>query len=162
MDQVKIKNILIYLVIAAIILGVGYYLGAGVEKNKAKQASESMLKEIFSSISFVSNLSGKISDISSDKESLIIEVPTILGVNLPKDYQKKKIVINENTKIILRETKDIAAFEKEMAPALPYVEKEISVNDLKVGDSVNFGLQFQEGQTILTSQFTVLQIILVK
>jgi len=166
------KNILIYILIAIIALGGGYYLGVSIEKNKAKQAREAMLKEVFSGVFSVGNLSGKISEISPDKKSFILEVPGIFGVNLPQDYQKKKIFIAENTKITLRENKIMEDFRKEVAankkegnmilPPLPYTEKEIKIDDLKIGDDVNVGLQLQGNQSILDNQFTALQIYVVK
>ncbi|MDP3052355.1 MAG: hypothetical protein Q8N22_00110 [bacterium] len=167
------KNVLIYaaaavLVAVSIGLFIGYYLGAALEKNKAGEfQEEAMLKEVFSSALFVNNLSGKILEISSDKKFLIVEVPGVYGVNLPKNYQEKRILIDENTKIVLRETKDLAVFEKEMnelkkkgeiTPPFPYVEKEIKVDDLTIGDAISFNFPLDENISILSAQFTAVQI----
>ena len=171
MDQIiqsNNKNVLIYAVIAAIVaLGIGYYLGASLGKNKPGESPEAMLKEVFGSALFVNNLSGKILEISPDKKSLTVEVPGIYGVNLPKNYQEKRILIDENTKIVLRTNKDAAVFKKEMnelkkkgetAPPLPFVEKEIKVDDLTIGDAIGFNFHQDENINILSAQFIAVQI----
>jgi len=159
--------IVIAIVIAIIALGVGYYLGASLEKSRVEKSREATLREIFGNVLFANNLSGKILEIASDKKSLTVEVPGVYGVNLPKDYQKKRILIDENTKIVLRTNKDAAVFEKEMnelkkkgeiTPPLPYVEKEIKIDDLMVGDAIGFNFLQDENISILSAQFAAVQI----
>lgn len=50
-----------------------------------------MFKEVFANVGFANNLSGKILEISSDKKSLIVEVPGVYGLNPSKKYQKRKV-----------------------------------------------------------------------
>ena len=166
----KNKNILIFVVIAVLAFGVGYYSGASLEKFKSKDSQETALKEIFGGILSGNNLSGTIAEISGDKKSLTVSVERILGVNLPKDYQKKRVLVNGNTKITLRENKsqeewnkEFQEFQKKTAtpgatPPYPYTEKEITINDLKAGDSVNFTFSPDQNKTALDSQFSATQI----
>ncbi|MBI4919752.1 hypothetical protein HY838_00390 [Candidatus Azambacteria bacterium] len=181
MDQIiqsnKIKNILIYIVIAAVALAMGYYFGSIVGKNKiAQESCQTMLKEVFSGVDFANNLSGNILEISSDQKSLIIDVPRVLSVNLPKEYRQKKVLLSDNAKIFLIEKKELAVFDKEMKeflekqksiknisglfPPVPSTEKEIKVGDLKIGDSVNVSFSFGPGASAnpLDAQFTAVRI----
>ena len=166
------KNVLIYAAIAvlvAVLIGLagGYYLGASLEKSRVEKSREAMLREIFGNVLFANNLSGKILEIASDKKSLTVEVPGVYGVNLPKNYQEKRVLIDENTKIVLRTNKDAAVFEKEMnelkkkgemTPPLPYIEKEIKIDDLLVGDAISFNFLQDENISILSAQFAAVQI----
>jgi len=167
MDQIiqsNKKNILIYVILAVLIgLSLGYYCGV----NKAEEPREAMLQEIFGNALFANNLSGEILEIASDKKSLTIEVSGIYGVNLPKDYQKKQILINEDTKIVLRAKKDTVIFEKEtselqekgeMAMPLPYIEKEIKAGALIIGDTLSFNFLQNKDTNILSTQFVAIQI----
>ena len=175
MDQLIQSNkkiVLIYAAIAvlvAVLIGLagGYYLGASLEKSRVEKSREAMLREIFGNVLFANNLSGKILEIASDKKSLTVEVSRVYCVNLPKDYQKKRILIDENTKIVLRTNKDAAVFEKEMnelkkkgemTPLLPYIEKEIKIDDLLVGDAIGFNFLQDENISILSAQFIAVQI----
>ena len=165
------KNVLIYAVVAVLIgLLAGYYFGVSWEKSKVEKSREATLetalKEIFGGI-LVNNLSGKISDISPEKKFLTVEVPGVYDVNLPKNYQEKRVLIDENTKIVLRTNKDAAVFEEEMnelkkkeemTPPLPYVEKEIKIDDLLVGDAISFNFLQDENINILSAQFAAAQI----
>ena len=163
----KIKNIFIYIAVAAVISAGGYYLGVNLEKSRVEKSRETMLREVFGNVLFANNLSGKILKIASDKKSLTVEVPGIYGVNLPKNYQEKRVLIDENTKIVLRTNKDAAVFEKEMnelkkkgemTPLLPYIEKEIKIDDLLVGDAIGFNFLQDENISILSAQFIAVQI----
>jgi len=171
MDQLIQSNkkiVLIYAAIAVLIgLAGGYYLGASLEKSRVEKSREAMLREIFGNVLFANNLSGKILEIASDKKSLTVEVPGVYGVNLPKNYQEKRVLIDENTKIVLRTNKDAAVFEKEMnelkkkgemTPPLPYIEKEIKIDDLLVGDAISFNFLQDENISILSAQFAAVQI----
>ena len=146
------KGALIYAaiaVLAAVLIGLlgGYYLGASLEKSRVEKSRETMLREVFGNVLFANNLSGKILEIASDKKSLTVEVSRVYGVNLPKDYQKKRILIDENTKIVLRTNKDAAVFEKE-----------ITAGDLRVGDIISFNFLQEENVNILSAQFAAAQI----
>jgi len=166
------KNVLIYAAIAvlvAVLIGLagGYYLGASLGKPEVEKSREAMLREIFGNVLFANNLSGKILEIASDKKSLTVEVSGVYCVNLPKDYQKKRVLIDENTKIVLRTNKDAAVFEEEMnelkkkeemTPPLPYVEEEITAGDLRVGDIISFNFLQDENINILSAQFIAVQI----
>ena len=171
MDQLIQSNkkiVLIYAAIAVLIgLAGGYYLGASLEKSRVEKSRETMLREVFGNVLFANNLSGKILEIASDKKSLTVEVPGVYGVNLPKNYQEKRVLIDENTKIVLRTNKDAAVFEKEMnelkkkgemTPLLPYIEKEIKIDDLLVGDAIGFNFLQDENISILSAQFIAVQI----
>lgn len=161
--------------ITVLALGVGYYSGQYIGRQKQEQ----MLKEIFSSANFVNALSGKITAIASDKSSVSVEVNSIMSVNLPKEYQNKTVLITGDTKIVLREHKsqevlsaEIAKYQAEtkgakntiaVSPPLPYSEKEITVGELKVGDAIDFSFSSGTGgfgpgtggtAPILNNQFT--------
>jgi len=163
----KIKNIFIYIAVAAVISAGGYYLGVNLEKSRVEKSRETMLREVFGNVLFANNLSGKILKIASDKKSLTVEVPGIYGVNLPKNYQEKRVLIDENTKIVLKTNKDAAVFEEEMnelkkkgemTPPLPYVEEEITAGDLRIGDIISFNFLQDENINILSAQFAAVQI----
>ena len=86
----------------AVLIGLlaGYYFGVSWGKSKVEESREAMLREIFGNVLFANNLSGKILEIASDKKSLTVEVPGVYDVNLPKDYQKKRILMFKSTNII--------------------------------------------------------------
>ncbi len=166
------KPIIIYIIIAVIagLLGMlaGYYfLGIGLEKVGIQSSCQSALKEVFNNTSLINNLYGKIIGISSDKKSLAVEVAGVYGVNLPKNYQEKKVLIDENTKIVLMTKKTAEDFEKELAelkikgntiPPSPYAEKEIKIDDLITGDQISFNFMPAENSDVLSSQFIAAQI----
>jgi len=45
-----------------------------------------------------------------------------------------------------------------MTPPLPYVEKEIKIDDLMVGDAISFNFLQDENISILSAQFAAVQI----
>lgn len=160
--------IIIFLVSVSIGFVMGYYLPGVISgKIKTEDSRQAMLKEIFGNAILANNLFGEILNVSSDKKSLTAKVSGVYGINLPKDFQEKKVLISENTKIVLRTNKAIADFDKELAelrkkgdmnPPLPYTEKEIAVGELKVGDKINFDFAPGENINILNAQFNAVQI----
>jgi len=162
------QNILIYIALAVVVsLFFGYYLGV----NRTKESREVMFQEVFGDTLFSNNLSGQVLEIVSDKKSLVVEVSGIHGVNLPKEYQKKQILVDSNTKIVLRTKKDVSTLEKEilelkgkegMIMPVSYVEKEIEINDLVVGDDVNFNFVQDKDNNILNTQFVAIQINVIR
>jgi hypothetical protein len=174
-----IKKIAALVLVAAVALGIGYYAGQYSGQELGRQRQERMLKEIFNGANFANALSGKITAVASDKKSLVIEVGSITGVNLPGDYRNKTVLITGDTKIVLRERKSQEVLSAEIAkyqadvkgaknstkftPPAPYSEKEITVGELKVGDVVDFSFSsgtggFSPGTAgtaiILNHQFT--------
>jgi len=158
------KNILIYSAIAVLI---GLFLGYCWGTSKAGEPREVMLQEIFSDALFGNNLPGEILGIAPDKKSLTIGVSGIRGVNLPNGYQKKQVLVDENTKVILKIRKDATILEKEktelkgsegMSMLLPYVKQEVKIADLVVGDAVNFDFLQDQDANILSLQFIATQI----
>lgn len=182
MDQliqsIKNKNVLLYAIAAFLIaLAAGYYFGSIIGKNKiAKELCRTTLKEMFNGVAFANNLSGKILEISSDKKSLIVDVPSVLSVNLPEEYRQKKVQLSENVKIFLIEKKEPAVFDREikeflekqknaknisgLIPPAPSTEKEIKADDLKIGDIVNFNISSNSGANAnpLDNQFTTIRV----
>lgn len=174
-----IQKIVVPVLVAVLALGIGYYAGQYV----GRQKQERMLKEIFGSANFANALSGKITAIAPDKRSVSVEVGSIMSVNLPKEYQNKTVLITGDTKIILREHKSQEVLSAEMkkyqadvkgaknsttfTPPAPYSEKEITIGELKVGDAVDFSFKSATGEfspgtggtaTLLNSQFTALTV----
>lgn len=151
----------------------GVFYGQSKEKDLNTQKEKEILREVFSGL-MVSSLSGKIVGVSSGEKFLEVEVAGVLGVNLPKGYQNKKVVIAENTKVFLRENNSLEVFNKKVEdyrsetekaknlmaviPPPPYSEKEIRVDDLRVGDSVSFDFILEENKSILDNEFKALRI----
>lgn len=157
MDRSKIeifsnkKNLVPITAILALI--AGYFIGFSIEKNNVKNIEARLTGEIFSNVFPVNNITGKIIAINSDKNILFVKVDNIYGVNIPKNYQEKQILIDSQTKIILRQNKDVVAINKEL------IEKKISTDELKVGDVINFSpLRQQQNENILSPLFVAVQI----
>jgi hypothetical protein len=169
-----IQKIAVPVLIAVIALGVGYYAG--------RQNQDQTLKEIFSSGIFANgaNLFGEITAIAPDKSSLSVKVSTAMSATLPKEYQNKTVLITGDTKIVLRENKTPEVLSEEMkkydaaikktknttasAPPLPYIEKEIAVDELKIGDAVDFSFksEISGNATLLNHQFTALTVTVIR
>jgi len=167
MDQIiqsNKKNILIYVTLAVL---VGLFLGYYWEVNKIEESHDIMLQEIFSNALFNNNLSGEILKVASGEKSLTIKVSGIRGINLPSNYQKKEILVDENTKIILKIKKDAIILEKEktelkgnegMSMPSSYIKQEIKISDLIVGDTINFDFLQDQNTDILSLKFIATQI----
>lgn len=172
-DQFKKNFLIIVFVVAA--LAVGYYFGAQAEKTKAAESRAALVKEIFDpAVSSVSNVFGKIIEISSDKKSFIVESSGVFQVNLPAEYRRKRIVITPETTFVLYEQKapDLFAMETEeyrkkqttaknglsLNRPIPVIEKEISSDGLRVGDMAGVIFAPESGKNFLDSEFTAVSI----
>lgn len=170
----KIKDILIYIIIAAVAFVGGYYFGAAVAEDRAAELRRIAVKEIFGSVPFTRAISGKILEISSDKKSLVIEAFSVFGVNFPSEYRRKNVLITPETKFTRREPKDPSVFIKEveefakkqkitkdvlsLSRPLPFIEKEIKIDDLRIGDNVDLIFASEEGKSFLDNELTAVQI----
>lgn len=162
--------------VAAVIIGVvaGFYFGksGSVSIPISGKNVDQTIKEIFSNVPFNNNFSGVIKEISKSGNYFTVDVVSLSGLNLPEAYKNKKINIIDGTKIILLEQKDEETFRKEMdaqskamlknpagfIPVSPFIEKEISFSDLKVGDNAGIFLVFKEGASVLDKEFSATQI----
>lgn len=175
MNQQTQKIAVPILIVAVALVGIGYYSGQYV----GTQRQEQMLEEIFGNVVLAGNLSGKIAAIASDKSSVSVEVDGITGVGLPQEYRNKTVLITGDTKIVLMKNKspeawneDVATYQVETTkvkgsttfapPPSPYSEKEITVGDLQVGDSVNFGFNPADGASVLDSRFTATTVSVIR
>lgn len=164
----------IVLVVVAV-SAAGYYFGAAVEKNNAATSRDALVKEIFSPILSVSNVAGKILEISPDQKSFMVEVLNMFQVNLPIEYRIKRITLVPETKLVLFEQKATDVFNKEMeafikkqasakgtssagSPPMPVVEKETNPNDLKVGDMVSVLFAPDQGKTFFDSELIAVHV----
>lgn len=171
----KTLYIVIIVFIVAFASAAGYYFGAEVEKTKAAESRTALVKEIFGPALSVANVFGKIIEISPDKQSFIIEAPNMFQVTLPEEYRRKRIAIIAETAFALFEQKDQGAFAKEMdefrkkqvaaknglsvgTSPVPYIEKEINSDDLKVGDMVSVIFAPESGKNFLDSEFSAVHI----
>lgn len=160
---------------AAVALAAGYYFGAEAEKTKAATSRAALVKEIFGPVLSIGNVFGKIIEIAPDKKSFVMEVPNVFQVNLPAEYSKKHIAIVSETALALFERKDHGTFTKEMEEfrkkqgvakngllvdnsPVPYIEKEISSGDLKVGDEASVLFAPESGKNLLDNEFTAVHI----
>lgn len=174
----NIQKIAVSLLVAVLALGAGYYAGRQVGRQEQVRA----LKEIFSGGIFANgiNLFGEITAISTDNKSLSAKVSTVAGATLPKEYQNKTVLITGDTKIVLRENKTPEVLSEEMkkyqasiasinkgdknavavAPPSPYSEKEITVGEMKVGDTIHFSSKSEtgEGANVLDNQFIAIEV----
>lgn len=179
MEQNK-TNLIIILAVGIIALAAGFFIGQIVGKSTGEKALNQNMREVFSNSFGMTgnNLSGKITKISSDKNSLTVEILSPLpGMNLPEAYKTKIVSINPETKIIIRAQRDQEEFNKEMMefsekmrsnpadpigegifPPRPFIEEGGTVDDLKEGDQINFNFTMEEGLSILDSRFAALQI----
>lgn len=170
-----IQKVAVPVLIAVLALGAGYYAGHDV----GRQRQEQMLKEIFSGGIFANgaNLFGAVTAISPDESSLSVEVRTVMGINLPKEYQNKTVLITGDTKIVLREHKGQEVLDEEMqkyqdavkkakgdavaiTPPSPYSEKVLTIDELKVGDSIQFSSKSETGVSanVLDNRFTAVEV----
>jgi hypothetical protein len=172
-----VRKIAASVLIAAVALGIGYYAGQYV----GRQRQDRILKEIFSGGIFANgaNLFGEITAIAPDKNSLSVKVSTAMSATLPKEYQNKTVLITADTKIVLREHKTPEALSEEMekyqmsiasakgtknavvlTPPNPYSERAITIGELKVGDAIDFSFSSATGgsATLLNHQFTSLTV----
>ena len=164
--------LLIAVVVVIIVAMGGYYLGnsAGSKNQIAldKAIQDQAIKEIFSNIMFGSSLSGKITSISPNL--IIVEVPGVMGVNLPKAYQTKTLLVDSNTKIILTKQKTIEEFNKDLneakskgsamgfTPPAPFTQQDITINDLKPNTQISFSIDQSQNKGILDSEYKVVEI----
>lgn len=173
-----IQKIAVPLLVGVLALGAGYYAGRQI----GRQEQVRVLKEIFSGGIFTNgvNLFGEVTAISPDKSSLTVKVANVMGATLPKEYQNKTVLITGDTKIVLRENKTPEVLSEEMkkyqasiasinkgdknavavAPPSPYSEKEITVGEMKVGDSIQFSSKSEtgEGANVLDNQFIAIEV----
>ncbi len=115
----------------------------------SKQVSEDVIKQVLPTVP-VYNLFGAITKINNN---ITINVPSIMGVNLPvgSNLRVREIIISDQTKIYNQVRKSENLFNEELnqynqkklegdtsvVPPSPYNMKEITKNDLKVGDILN-------------------------
>ena len=160
----NLSNTIVYIAIAIIIFFLGYF----VNSLQSKATQDQAIKEIFSNIMFGSSLSGKITSISPN--SIIVEVPGVMGVNLPKAYQTKTLLVDSNTKIILTKQKTIEEFNKDLneakskgsamgfTPPAPFTQQDITINDLKPNTQISFSIDQSQNKGILDSEYKVVEI----
>jgi len=166
--------LLVIIIIVAIVAVGGYYLGnsTGSIKQLAldKSTQDQAIKEIFSNIMFGGSLSGKITSISPN--SIIVEVPGVMGVNLPKAYQTKTLLVDSNTRVILVKQKTTEEFNKELlaaqakskkdpmgfTPPAPFSQQDITINDLKPDAQISFSIDQSQNKGILDSEYKAVQI----
>ncbi|MDI6717964.1 MAG: hypothetical protein QMD86_02920 [Patescibacteria group bacterium] len=166
----------IYILAAVLILCAavgGFYFGKKSSVTEQK-TQDQIVREIFSGMPFTNNLFGIIKEINISGKYITLEAKGLAGLNLPQEYRNKKIIVNQDTKIRFLENKDPEVFKKEMEkqaksktdnskenlnPASPFIEKEISLNDLKVGDQISVITDNKQGASILDNEFTAVQII---
>lgn len=171
-----IRKALILVLVAALALGTGYYYGREV----GRQRQEQSLAEVFDSVRSVTNLSGDITAISPDGNAFSARVRSVMSVNLPEEYQNKTILLAGNTKILLRKNKTQEVFAEEMKKYQaelgkagdsvqtlippPYAEEEITANDLKVGDTINFSSKSETGRSanVLDNRFVAIEVFVTR
>lgn len=148
----KTITILLVLIIGIAVGFVGgrYYKSKSSSNKIADSGCEAKLekaKTMFPSMLEMKSVSGKIKEIK--EKTIVLEA---IGINPLEDLPvTREITIGENTKIVKSESKDQAAFQKEMeeyqkiistqtdkpqSPPIPFSEKEVSLVDLKIGDQV--------------------------
>ena len=163
----EIKNATIILIIIAIVaILVGYFIG--LSKSKSDQKKD--LQQVFSFPVGVP-LSGTIKSISPDKNSITVDVATVMGVSIPADYQSKTVLVDNNTKIISNTKKSPEQFSKEMAeakakaknifsftPPSPFSQQSITINDLKPDETVTFSYDQSNGKSVLDPEFKAIEI----
>ncbi len=185
MNQTQLIKTGLLLIIAILIIGGGYLLyhfgylagkiyGQNQELLLAQQQQNQLIEEIFGNMA-ASSLIGRVTKINIAEKSINVIVPSIMGVNIPKIYQNKNLLIKDGVAITLKENKTAEAFNKELAeyqakarktrgmmsvsPPLPFSEKGITINDLKTGDNITFTFNNPAGKSaILLSEITPTQI----
>lgn len=145
------------ILVVAVALAAGYYFGATAEKTKAAESRAALVKEIFGTVLSVANVSGKILEISPDRESFVMEVPNMFQVNLPAEYRRKHIAVVSETAMVLFEQK-ISDAATAGRPPFSVVEKEITLGDLKIGDQVSVIFSPESGKTFFDSELTAVSI----
>ncbi len=129
----------------------GCLIGNFIAKIQSQNLEDKLAAEIFSNVFPLNSVVGEITAINSSKNILNAEVDSIYGVNIPKNYREKQLLIDSQTKIILRENKGGAT--------VALAAKEISVDELKVGDIISFTISQQQGnKNILNLSFIADQI----
>lgn len=146
------KNIIILLIIAVLLI-IGFFLGYLVTKRTVtegikQETKEATIKEALPQIS-VANLHGVIKNIQGN--NITLEVPEIMGTNIPLDSQlrTRTVVVSGSTKIYLRTALSQAelqkAFDKyksdkakglNVTPPAPYETKEITLSQLAIGNDI--------------------------
>lgn len=169
----KNKNLLLISAAVAVIIVVvliTVYVMKSKEKADIQSVQEQTTKEIFSDLMLSANLFGEIKSIAPDKKSIVVEVPSVLSISVPEAYRLKTVAITEETKIISKTSKTQEQFSKELAdaraqsegvffvPPPPFNEKELTIDDLNVGDKISFTFSPEEEVNILVSQFIANQI----
>ena len=154
-ERMENKNILIVGVVVGIIIGFvgGRYLSFGGALMGSGSVAEleakiEKAKKLFPSMPDMRSVSGTIETIKEN--SLTIKTPPSMNPfeDLP---EKREVIVTSATKIIRLVQKDPKVFQKEMEaiqkpmkpgepvqpPPTPFIEKAISLKDLKVGDQVS-------------------------
>lgn len=161
------------LAVVGLIVGFagGYYVAPQGNTNQIQvntgEEVQKAIQEIFGGIQ-VNSLAGKVIEVAPS--GIIVEVPSIYGVPLPKSYQRKEVTAGITTKIVMRVNKDTITFNKELTaakavkgkpfvPPLPYTETQIAITGVPVGETVNITTQ---PINILSQKFEALQIIVRK
>lgn len=158
-------------VLAIAVLAGGYFVWQ--KKGSATQSSPppSPSPEVFQELSRFSNVfSGKILTIAPDGKSFQMAVTNFSGANLPPEFQKKEVRVNESTTFTLRAKKDPALYAEEWAvynkkkdnslPApVSYGEGRITLEDLRENDEVEVGIVHRDGATIRDMTFTAASLI---
>ena len=117
------------------------------------QAQIEQAKKFFPQISDVRTVSGTIKSINGNV--ILIESDNTIQNPFEKSIKSRSITVNGNTKITKLENKDQATFQKELddfqskmktqkadgtpqliQPPAPFIEKQLSLDDLKVGDKI--------------------------
>lgn len=134
----------------------GYFIGTTIAKIQIQNLEDKLAAEIFSNVFPLNSITGEITAINSNKNILTAEIDSIYGVNIPQNYKEKQLLVDSRTKIILRESKEGSA---QGPSATAFTAKEISVDELKVGDIISFTIaQQQENKNILSPSFITGQI----
>ncbi|MFA4890564.1 MAG: hypothetical protein WC587_02990 [Candidatus Paceibacterota bacterium] len=149
-NEPKKTSSLVVLLTLVVGLVIGFVASSLTGKQSSQQtpeqAKEDTIKAILPS---TYNLSGTIKEIKGDE--IILDVPGIMGVNIPSDSQLRTrvIVISEATKIysqtqlsaeefsaaVERYKKDLAKGLK-VTPPPPSTQKEITKGELAAGDNI--------------------------
>lgn len=165
-------KIVVALVVVILSFGWGSYLGKQNEAQKNKDSAETAVREslaeIFGKVS-VNNLQGKIVSVSPDKKSVIVEISSVFGLPLPRNYQTKTLLLSSAAEIIETEQKTTEEFQKELAqakkklvgfgftPPSPVNTRTITADNLKPGEQISFSVA-DSGKIILDDTYEVSRI----
>lgn len=161
----------LWVVLFVVVVVGGYLWWQKKEGLKQWMLPRSASPEAFQELSRFGNIfAGKILTVAPDKKSFQMEVTSFSGAPLPPKLRRKDVLMNENTKFVLRLKKNQSLYREEWAaynkkkdnsrPApLSYKEEKATVLDLRQDDEAEMGIVPTQGLTIHDIKFTAASVI---